>query len=543
MHAFFLLLGSLIIAVAAHSQCSETDKTKILLVGDSWAFFMNVDGTINDVAADWGHTNVSYYTNLTLSENGAETDDFLTPTKVSELSNRLATMPDLEAVHLSIGGNDFLGSWNVDFTQAQTDALAEAVMARLDTIIANIHAVRPDVHILWSGYVYTNFGEVIGSLPSFIQSTHPFFGTWESMGFPTFTQLNTIQNWFQDQIALRYASDPKVTYVKAPGLMQYVFGQTTNLAVPPGGSYAPFSVPLPLGDPSYPSPQNTMRDYGITKDCFHLSAAGYKAFIAYHFQKFYHHFLMDDAFVLGETTTSGHVRNDGQVSNQLVIGKQNGIDYAGILSFDLAQMADTALDRLSLFVRVDDIQGSNGFATGEITAEIIEQQFGDTPALEAADYATPAFSTATPCVFGSPEAGKWIRLEFPDAFLSYVHATGRTQIRLKYTGSSDGLITLRNSNNPDFQPVLNLSYGIKTLETSNLTSEPTVLYPNPASSEIHLSPAEAIEKIEIYALTGQLFHTVEQPTSSISVAELPTGIYLVRLYKEQGEQTIRLIKY
>src|SRR5690554_113817 len=33
----------------AFSQCSENEETKVLLIGDSWAFFMNVDGTINNV--------------------------------------------------------------------------------------------------------------------------------------------------------------------------------------------------------------------------------------------------------------------------------------------------------------------------------------------------------------------------------------------------------------------------------------------------------------------------------------------------------------
>src|SRR5690554_3626498 len=145
----------------AFSQCSENEETKVLLVGDSWAFFMNVDGTINNVAKDWGHSNVKYYINLTLSENGAETDDFLKPAKVAELQNQLTSLTDLKAVHLSIGGNDFLGDWNKDFTQAEVDTLYEGVASRLDSIVDIIHQARPDVHVFWSGYVYTNFKEVI----------------------------------------------------------------------------------------------------------------------------------------------------------------------------------------------------------------------------------------------------------------------------------------------------------------------------------------------------------------------------------------------
>ena len=56
----------------SNSQCTETNENKILLVGDSWAFFMNVDQTINKVMKDWGHSNYKYYTDLVLSENGAE---------------------------------------------------------------------------------------------------------------------------------------------------------------------------------------------------------------------------------------------------------------------------------------------------------------------------------------------------------------------------------------------------------------------------------------------------------------------------------------
>ena len=79
-----VLLTSLIFLFGvqlAQSQCTESDQIKVLLVGDSWAFFMNADNTINKVFKDWGHSAYKYHTNLTLAENGAETDDFLKPSK------------------------------------------------------------------------------------------------------------------------------------------------------------------------------------------------------------------------------------------------------------------------------------------------------------------------------------------------------------------------------------------------------------------------------------------------------------------------------
>ena len=62
------------------AQCTEVDEPKVLLVGDSWAWFMNTDGTFNTVFKTWGHSNYKYICNSTLAVNGAKTDDVMTPT-------------------------------------------------------------------------------------------------------------------------------------------------------------------------------------------------------------------------------------------------------------------------------------------------------------------------------------------------------------------------------------------------------------------------------------------------------------------------------
>src|SRR5690554_6374352 len=107
---------------------------------------MNVDGTISSVFEDWGHSGYNYFTNLTLSENGAETVDFLTPTKQGEIANQLISKPSIEYVHLSIGGNDVLGSWKSQtFTPAQTDSIRFQVKDSIIAVIDFIKGVRPDV--------------------------------------------------------------------------------------------------------------------------------------------------------------------------------------------------------------------------------------------------------------------------------------------------------------------------------------------------------------------------------------------------------------
>ncbi|MBK9600223.1 MAG: hypothetical protein IPO60_18370 [Flavobacteriales bacterium] len=319
-----LFLFAALLSIQAIGQCSEPSERKVLLVGDSWAFFMGVDQTINTVLDRWGHSNFTYFTNLTLAENGAETDDFQSAAKQNEIAAQLAANPSISVVHLSIGGNDVLGDWNVDFTQAQTDSLKDAVFARLVDVIEFIKSTRPDIHILWSGYMYPNFGEVIASAAP-LSSSHPFYNTWSGMGFPTFAQLNQILIEFSDQVEAYTDADPRLDFVNVPGLMQYAFGQNSPLLIAPGGTYPPYTQPLPYGDPSYPSPRNSMRDYLLTKDCFHLSAAGYRDMISYHAQKFYQKYLMSDQYLLSEGgTRDGSVSDAGALSADLKMGALNG---------------------------------------------------------------------------------------------------------------------------------------------------------------------------------------------------------------------------
>lgn len=541
MKKLYLIFGFSAIFSGINAQCSENQLEKILLIGDSWAFFMNFDGTINTISKNWGHSDIKYYTNLTLSENGAETDDFLLQSKVTELNHRLNTMPNLEVVHLSIGGNDFLGSWNKNYTQAKTDSLANAVIGRLDSIVDIIHTARPDVHIFWSGYVYTNFGEVIGSMLPFLQSAHPFHGTWEGMGFPSFSELNTIQNWFQLKIKQHYQDDPKFTYIHAPGLMQYEFGQPTALEVSPFGSYPPYSVALPDGNPNYPSPKNTMRDYALTKDCFHLSAAGYEAFISYHFQKFYHKFFMDDAYTIASQSLSGSVTNGGTTSNEIVVGKLGSLESVGIVHLDNTHLATYATDNLELFFKVESLSGANMLNDGTLKAEIIEYNFGPTSGLEADDFNTIASASEIPCIFGTKEEGKWVRLELPASFNNQVRQS-TAQIRLKYTGSADAQLKIVNGTEEDFRATLNITYGASTASINELSSINTVkLFPNPATTQIEFKSEFEIKEITIYTVTGEL--TKKATTRTVNIEDLVPGLYFASVELNGKTEVIKFTKH
>lgn len=523
----------------SNSQCTETSENKILLVGDSWAFFMNADQTINKVMKDWGHSNYKYYTDLVLSENGAETDDFLLPTKKQKIQEKLNEFPSINVVHLSIGGNDVLGSWNVNFTAQQTDSLQDAVFQRLDSVITFIKSARPGIQILWSGYTYPNFGEVIGSMPSFLQSSHPFYGTWQGMGFPTFIQLNTVQNQFTDLINNFYAADSQVTVIPATGLMQYAFGQAVPLGVAPGGSYAAFTVPMPYGKPDYPSPKETMRDYGVTKDCFHLSVAGYYELVSQHTRKFYHKFLMDDVYTLATFNESGSVSSMNNMNASQYVGDENGEKFTSIFSFDV-QMPESFVDKASVFIRIDEMTGTN-FLNSGLEVKLINGFFGTQSVLEAADFSAAGDATAVPCVFGTDAVGKWIRLDLPANLLPFIK-NGKIQIAVSAPAATASKVKFTDASDPELAPVLNLKLGASYASTENIEMSNSMIYPNPTTGLLTIKANNAVTDVFVTDITGRKVAFTVIDANSIDISTLPEGIYMLNFVNNKEVHSKKILK-
>ena len=85
---------------------------------------------------------------------------------------------------------------------------------------------------------------------------------------------------------------------------------------------------------------------------------------------------------------------------------------------------------------------------------------------------------------------------------------------------------------------------LETMSVSDpefISENQTILYPNPTKDEFHLEGKTAIEKIEIYNMTGQKLMTTE--TKTISVSHLPKGVYIVKVHLEnQNIESHKLIK-
>lgn len=527
------------------AQCSESDEINVLLIGDSWAFFMGVDGTINNVFEKWGHSNKTFTTNIEVAVNGARTTDFLETNMQTEIRDLINSNPSIDVVHLSIGGNDVLGEWNVNFTTAQLDSLVDLVYGQTLDIITFLKSTKPGLKIVFSGYVYPNFEEVIESAAP-LQSSHPFYGTWSGMGFPSFIEINTILNDFSLLVEAYADSDPQVEFFKATGLMQYTFGQSSPLGVAPGGTYPPFTQPQPFGDPNYPSPKNSMRDYfGITKDCFHLSPQGYRDLISFHTQKFYHKFLMADQYLLATSANNGHVSSIGNANSSLLLGSSNTESFATLLNFETQNMNWTGVEKAEIFLNIESLSGTNPL-NGAIEVSIKSGNIGTTSAPEGADWSAAIDLTTTPCVFGKKEgAGDWIRIELPANLLPFLNSQGNSQFLIKGLSNSLGVVTFSDTQDPEFAPVLNLKYdenyvGIQEAK-SNLSLS---LYPNPGNHLVYISSLDApITTIQVVDVLGKSCLTLEHsPSNLYDFSSLTNGFYKVVVRVGDQVEAISFVK-
>jgi len=540
---YLLMIAGLFTAGNLQAQCAETNVERVMLIGDSWAAMMNTDNTFNATFQTWGHSNFKFYTNAILAENGTQTTDFIQQNRLDEIQTQLLAKPSIDFVHISLGGNDVLGEWHKTWAQAKTDSLLDSVSARLNIIMDFIKSVRPGIKIIWSGYAYPNFGEIIGEMAPF-QSSHPFYATWNGMGQPNFTELNGILNYYSDAMEVMAANDPQLAFVKAPGLMQYAFGQPTNLSVPPGGNYAVLTAPLPLGFPNYPSPKASMRNYVLFRDCFHLAPDGFSEFIKYQTQKYYQKALMDDEFFLSEGgTRDGSVSDQGTVSPSLQIGTVGGEEFSMVLSFNTTVMPDTGVSAASLFIRRSAVTGTNPIGSN-MQVKIVSGNFGATVDVEPSDYGASADATDSPCQFGTSNAnGGWVRLDLPSSIWPFISQNASTQFIISAPGAT-GSASFTDASDPDFAPVLNIKYGINTTGISN---EPVSLYdlqvyPNPTSGIlVFKGDLQQVNQVTIIDLPGKVVLNTRVVNNTIDISPLPAGMYLVCIVSNDGHSLVKRI--
>lgn len=82
-----------------------------------------------------------------------------------------------------------------------------------------------------------------------------------------------------------------------------------------------------------------------------------------------------------------------------------------------------------------------------------------------------------------------------------------------------------------------------TLSSEDFTQTNIKLYPNPFTTDLHISNTENIVKATVVDLTGKVVKTFNNPSAILPLSQLSSGIYMVTLEKNNGsKQTIKAIK-
>ena len=269
------LLKTLSFTLLLFSFSSYSQTQRVLIIGDSWAQLQFTNNSHNQVFADNGFAGITISPSSdNTSEDGTEAADWASPTRLQTIIDTINANPEIDTVQLTIGGNDFLNAWHVNMTTQEVSALQQQISSDLSTIISTILALDNKIEILLSFYDYPNFEDTIGGI---------FGATCDdlnnAMQQPSTLQLNTAATEFEEIYAQIATTQPRVFHVSHFGLMQSFFG-FPNDGILPGDI-------LPPGDLNRPSPEEAMRDFVFTRDCFHLSPLGYEFLVQNSFDGYF----------------------------------------------------------------------------------------------------------------------------------------------------------------------------------------------------------------------------------------------------------------
>jgi hypothetical protein len=216
-------LISVVLFTSLLLTAAPLQAARILVIGDSWG--VAAGPALQQVLIDNGSDD----TVASIAVEGETAENLNTPEWLQQITNALAANPDADLVHLSLGGNDFLGNWTSSLPETEEDQLIADILADITAIVDHILAQRPDIRIFWSSYDFPR--------PLIL------------LGEPL--DVNNASIRFAAQArALADARGDALSYGDFNGLTQVVYGFDGVQVTP----YDP-PFPIPPGDPSLPDPR------------------------------------------------------------------------------------------------------------------------------------------------------------------------------------------------------------------------------------------------------------------------------------------------
>ena len=538
----FFLISTLSFNIFA--QCDNNTTNKIMILGDSWAFFSWQGDSYNENLDRFGFTDIRAKSNGDISVNGTTANNFFTDnTRRNAVKQFLLQNTDIEYIQFSLGGNDFLGNWNKNMDSIQVFNLIQQVYVSIKNGIDSLNKYKPGVKILFSGYDYPNFSETVGTLtPQALQELHPFYSLWNGMGQPTPIEINTITKIFTIIIEDSLSVIENVSFVNNLGLMQWHYGQNTALTVAPFGTYQEYTAPLPFGFLNYPSPLDALNFNGL--DAFHLNNNAYELFIKNHFQEYYWSELRNADLTVSaiDTNYNATISENTIDKSKLSIGTSNNIENKILLTFNTDTLPNDYIKEASIFLQLKNVNGQN-LISEELTIEIKENFFGSNLENEIEDLNNLNDAENIACTYGSlSQEYHWLRIDIPSNLLQHINKEGLTQFRLSYKNISE---TNRNINFYNNNIYLDLKFGTEPIDTNvsliSLKNEVCTIYPNPTKNFLHLITNERIQKINISDRNGK--HIISKENSKfINIEHLNKGLYFIEIKTKNTTSKLTFIK-
>ncbi len=206
-----------------------------MIAGDSWAWLTCLNNSLHKAFAAQRVPAVVAACVPTTGP-GIRAENWFAKKQSKNAVKMLKSRPDIEAVYLSLGGNDILNRWHKSMSPAEEDQVITAVRERILQVVRSFHAVRPDVKVLVSGYDYARFVSEAHRIKSYQK-------LYEKAGSPTTVQMHSMILKFVRAMA-EIANGQNVFYIHHHGVLHYHWGQS-EAGIPPGFSKSPDFISPP----------------------------------------------------------------------------------------------------------------------------------------------------------------------------------------------------------------------------------------------------------------------------------------------------------
>lgn len=262
------LAAVLLLLATAHADAppAAAPVPRILMVGDSWAFFMYVNRSLQHALQRAGlgqYEEIGLYTAVP----GSTSKQWTNPKWLQNITDEYHRHPTVDIIHLSLGGNGFLRQWNKDMAPEKRDELFQSITDEIEVVVRHCLSLSPNMKVAICGYDYVN----------------------EPRKNSTIAELNQagmILSGMKRDMTKRI---DRAEYIQSYGVTQYFFGH------PP--DFGPKVVPLPGEWPDFKPWPGGNQEFGNAPegmlDDIHLSPQGYEHLADWCVQTWYKKWLTE----------------------------------------------------------------------------------------------------------------------------------------------------------------------------------------------------------------------------------------------------------